>query len=162
LELDSVLSIFSCIHTVMAFVFLGSRKDQSDFECVLWIWFIELKHGLSNLCLTVELLNVGICGKLNSGKGIWIFSWFHMYCLKWLYLCVLPGRYSTTFWNKWESESLRRLRTSCERAKRTLAYAADTTIEVDALFRSIDFCSSISRARFEELNLDLFKTLKGV
>ncbi|KAK7374831.1 hypothetical protein VNO80_08274 [Phaseolus coccineus] len=53
--------------------------------------------------------------------------------------------------------ALRRLRTACERAKRTLSYAVDTTIEVDALSGSIDFCSSISRARFEELNLDLFK-----
>ncbi|KAL9297467.1 hypothetical protein ACSQ67_023363 [Phaseolus vulgaris] len=54
-------------------------------------------------------------------------------------------------------KALRRLRTACERAKRTLSYAVDTNIEVDALFGSIDFCSSISRARFEELNMDLFK-----
>ncbi|CAJ1841686.1 unnamed protein product [Sphenostylis stenocarpa] len=53
--------------------------------------------------------------------------------------------------------ALRRLRTACERAKRTLSYAVDTTIEVDALSESIDFCSSITRARFEELNMDLFK-----
>jgi len=53
--------------------------------------------------------------------------------------------------------ALRRLRTACERAKRTLSYAVDTTIEIDALSGSIDFCSSITRARFEELNLDLFK-----
>ncbi|KAJ1443170.1 Heat shock protein 70 family [Sesbania bispinosa] len=53
--------------------------------------------------------------------------------------------------------ALRRLRTACERAKRTLSFAVDTTIEVDALFESIDFCSSITRARFEELNMDLFR-----
>ncbi|KOM28564.1 hypothetical protein LR48_Vigan549s011900 [Vigna angularis] len=53
--------------------------------------------------------------------------------------------------------ALRRLRTACERAKRTLSSAVDTTIEIDALSRSIDFCSSITRARFEELNLDLFQ-----
>ncbi|XP_020231935.1 probable mediator of RNA polymerase II transcription subunit 37c [Cajanus cajan] len=55
------------------------------------------------------------------------------------------------------SRALRRLRTACERAKRTLSYAADTTIEVDALSGSIDFCSSITRARFEELNMGLFR-----
>ncbi|WVZ04616.1 hypothetical protein V8G54_017962 [Vigna mungo] len=53
--------------------------------------------------------------------------------------------------------ALRRLRTACERAKRTLSYAVDTTIEIDALSGSIDFCSSITRARFEELNLDLLQ-----
>ncbi|BAT83036.1 hypothetical protein VIGAN_04013200, partial [Vigna angularis var. angularis] len=54
-------------------------------------------------------------------------------------------------------KALRRLRTACERAKRTLSFAVDTTIEIDALSGSIDFCSSITRARFEELNLDLFQ-----
>ncbi|XP_068487389.1 heat shock cognate 70 kDa protein-like [Phaseolus vulgaris] len=53
--------------------------------------------------------------------------------------------------------ALRRLRTVCERAKRTLSYAVDTNIEIDALSGSLDFCSSITRARFEEFNLDLFK-----
>ncbi|KAK7295718.1 hypothetical protein RJT34_18629 [Clitoria ternatea] len=53
--------------------------------------------------------------------------------------------------------ALRRLRTACERAKRTLSYTVDTTIEVDGLLGSIDFCSSITRARFEELNMDLFR-----
>ncbi|RDX78200.1 putative mediator of RNA polymerase II transcription subunit 37c, partial [Mucuna pruriens] len=53
--------------------------------------------------------------------------------------------------------ALRRLRTACERAKRTLSYSVNTTIEVDALSGSIDFCSSISRARFEEINMDLFE-----
>ncbi|XP_057436418.1 heat shock 70 kDa protein 4-like [Lotus japonicus] len=55
------------------------------------------------------------------------------------------------------ARALRRLRTVCERAKRTLSFAIDTTIEVDAIFESIDLCSSITRARFEELNMDLFK-----
>ncbi|XP_058741889.1 heat shock cognate 70 kDa protein-like [Vicia villosa] len=52
--------------------------------------------------------------------------------------------------------ALRRLRTSCERAKRTLSFSVDTTIEVDALFEGIDFSSSITRAKFEEINMDLF------
>ncbi|VAI24208.1 unnamed protein product [Triticum turgidum subsp. durum] len=47
--------------------------------------------------------------------------------------------------------SLRRLRTSCERAKRTLSSTAQTTIEIDSLFEGVDFYSTITRARFEEL-----------
>nr|GMC80605.1 heat shock cognate 70 kDa protein 2 [Ipomoea batatas]GMD44018.1 heat shock cognate 70 kDa protein 2 [Ipomoea batatas] len=53
--------------------------------------------------------------------------------------------------------ALRRLRTSCERAKRTLSSTAQTTIEIDSLFEGIDFYSTITRARFEELNMDLFR-----
>ncbi|XLR62329.1 hypothetical protein S83_013001 [Arachis hypogaea] len=53
--------------------------------------------------------------------------------------------------------ALRRLRSTCERAKRVLSFAVDTIVEVDALSQGIDLCSSITRARFEELNMDLFK-----
>jgi L1 cell adhesion molecule like protein len=52
--------------------------------------------------------------------------------------------------------ALRRLRTACERAKRTLSFAVVTTIEIDSLFDGIDFFSSITRAKFEEINMDLF------
>nr|XP_043619195.1 heat shock cognate 70 kDa protein 2-like [Erigeron canadensis] len=53
--------------------------------------------------------------------------------------------------------ALTRLRTSCERAKRTLSSTAQTTIEIDSLYEGVDFYSSITRARFEELNMDLFR-----
>merc|ERR1712070_1113889 len=53
--------------------------------------------------------------------------------------------------------SLRRLRTACERAKRTLSTSAQANIEIDSLFEGIDFYTSITRARFEELCSDLFK-----
>jgi len=53
--------------------------------------------------------------------------------------------------------SVRRLRTACERAKRTLSSAAQTSIELDSLYDGIDFNSNITRARFEELCMDLFK-----
>ena len=59
--------------------------------------------------------------------------------------------------------SQRRLRTACERAKRTLSSSAQATVEIDSLFEGIDFHSSITRARFEELCGDLFrKTLVPV
>jgi len=53
--------------------------------------------------------------------------------------------------------ALRRLRTACERAKRTLSSATQAHIEIDSLFESIDFNSVITRARFEDLNMDYFK-----
>lgn len=55
------------------------------------------------------------------------------------------------------ARALRRLRTACERAKRALSSTAQTTLELDSLFEGVDFASSISRARFEELNMDLFR-----
>ncbi|KAI8420715.1 hypothetical protein MSG28_007943 [Choristoneura fumiferana] len=54
-------------------------------------------------------------------------------------------------------KSLRRLRTACERAKRTLSSSTEANIEVDALFEGIDFYSKITRARFDELCSDLFR-----
>tara|TARA_B100000405_G_scaffold186753_1_gene130727 strand:- start:2767 stop:4632 length:1866 start_codon:yes stop_codon:yes gene_type:complete len=53
--------------------------------------------------------------------------------------------------------ALRRLRTACERAKRTLSSTTQSAIEIDSLYEGIDFYTSITRARFEELNADLFR-----
>lgn len=59
--------------------------------------------------------------------------------------------------------AVRRLRTACERAKRTLSSSTQASIEIDSLFEGIDFYTSITRARFEELNADLFRgTLEPV
>ncbi len=59
--------------------------------------------------------------------------------------------------------ALRRLRTACERAKRTLSASAQANVEIDSLFEGIDFYTSITRARFEELCADLFRgTLEPV
>ena len=54
--------------------------------------------------------------------------------------------------------ALRRLRTACERAKRTLSASAQASIEIDSLYEGIDFYTSITRARFEELCGDLFRS----
>ncbi|BFU21732.1 heat shock protein 70 putative [Entamoeba histolytica] len=56
------------------------------------------------------------------------------------------------------ARAVRRLRTACERAKRTLSSASVANIEVDQLYEGIDFYTSITRARFEEINIDLFKS----
>ena len=55
------------------------------------------------------------------------------------------------------ARALRRLRTACERAKRTLSSATQASVEIDSLFDGMDFYTSISRARFEELCMDLFR-----
>eukprot|EP00745_Piridium_sociabile_P040239 TRINITY_DN7681_c0_g1_i1.p1 TRINITY_DN7681_c0_g1~~TRINITY_DN7681_c0_g1_i1.p1 ORF type:complete len:539 (-),score=119.47 TRINITY_DN7681_c0_g1_i1:231-1787(-) len=55
------------------------------------------------------------------------------------------------------SRAVRRLRTQCERAKRTLSSSTQATIEIDSLFEGIDYSMSISRARFEELCMDFFR-----
>jgi L1 cell adhesion molecule like protein len=53
--------------------------------------------------------------------------------------------------------ALRRLRTSCERAKRALSSGIQATVEVDSLVDGIDFNLSINRARFEDLCADYFR-----
>ena len=59
--------------------------------------------------------------------------------------------------------SLRRLRTACERAKRTLSSTSQANVEIDSLYDGIDYYTSITRAKFEELCSDLFRgTLEPV
>lgn len=57
--------------------------------------------------------------------------------------------------------ALRRLRTACERAKRTLSASTTATVEIDSLYEGIDFNSSITRARFEDLCGDYFRNCLG-
>ncbi|XP_047137125.1 heat shock 70 kDa protein-like [Hydra vulgaris] len=57
--------------------------------------------------------------------------------------------------------ALRRLRTACERAKRTLSASTQASVEIDSLFDGIDFYTSITRARFEELCIDMFRGTLG-
>ena len=54
--------------------------------------------------------------------------------------------------------SMRRLRTACEKAKRNLSSSSNSSIEIDSLFDGIDFYSSLTRARFEDLCSDLFNS----
>ncbi|KAF7871470.1 hypothetical protein EAF04_003577 [Stromatinia cepivora] len=62
-----------------------------------------------------------------------------------------------------DPRALRRLRTACERAKRTLSNGASTNVEIDSLFDGEDFNAQITRARFEDLNSKAFSgTLEPV
>ncbi|CDS01540.1 probable SSB2-heat shock protein of HSP70 family, cytosolic [Sporisorium scitamineum] len=56
-----------------------------------------------------------------------------------------------------DARAVRRLRSACERAKRTLSSVTQTTVEVDSLFQGVDFQANITRARFEEINAAAFK-----
>ncbi|XP_036365501.1 heat shock 70 kDa protein-like [Octopus sinensis] len=59
---------------------------------------------------------------------------------------------------KQSPRSIRRLRTACERAKRTLSSSSEASVELDSLYEGIDFLSKITRARFEDLCSDLFRS----
>jgi L1 cell adhesion molecule like protein len=61
------------------------------------------------------------------------------------------------------ARALRRVKTACERAKRTLSSSTSATIEIDGLFEGQDCSVVFTRAKFEELGMDLFKrTMKPV
>ena len=57
--------------------------------------------------------------------------------------------------------SVQLLKTACERAKRTLSSSTQTSIQIDSLFKGIDFCTSLSRAKFEELIGKYFQQAMG-
>jgi len=57
----------------------------------------------------------------------------------------------------------RRLRTACERAKRTLSTTVTAAIEIESLFEGVDYSTIITRAKFEELNAaDFARTIEHV
>jgi molecular chaperone DnaK (HSP70) len=56
-----------------------------------------------------------------------------------------------------DNRAIQRLRKECEMAKRTLSTQTSATIDCEALANGVDFSTTLSRAKFEELNLDLFK-----
>lgn len=53
--------------------------------------------------------------------------------------------------------ALRRLQAECDAAKRTLSSSTQAAIEVDSLFDGVDFTCTLTRAKFEEMNQDLFR-----
>merc|ERR1712153_130996 len=60
-----------------------------------------------------------------------------------------------------DKRSIQKLRREVERAKRALSSPAAARIEIEALFDGTDFSETLTRARFEELNMDLFKKTLG-
>ncbi|CAN6710293.1 unnamed protein product [Malus baccata var. baccata] len=53
-------------------------------------------------------------------------------------------------------KALRRLKNACEKAKRRLSFMSETDIDIDCLHQGVDFCLTIARAKFEQLNIDFF------
>merc|ERR1712224_325270 len=60
-----------------------------------------------------------------------------------------------------DKRSIRKLRREVERAKRALSSTSSARVEIEALFDGVDFSETLTRARFEELNMDLFKKTLG-
>ncbi|KAK4405065.1 Luminal-binding protein 5 [Sesamum angolense] len=60
-----------------------------------------------------------------------------------------------------DKRALGKLRKECERAKRALSSQHQVRVEIESLFDGVDFSEPLTRARFEELNLDLFKKTMG-
>ncbi|KAB1994924.1 hypothetical protein ES319_D13G128200v1 [Gossypium barbadense] len=60
-----------------------------------------------------------------------------------------------------DNKALGKLRRECERAKRALSSQHQVRVEVESLFDGVDFSEPLTRARFEELNMDLFKKTLG-
>jgi L1 cell adhesion molecule like protein len=71
--------------------------------------------------------------------------------------CVAEFKRKTGHDIRGNARVLRRLRTQCERAKRILSSSTQANIEVDSLYESEDFNSVLTRAKFEELCLPMFK-----
>ncbi|KAM7469667.1 hypothetical protein LguiA_007850 [Lonicera macranthoides] len=60
-----------------------------------------------------------------------------------------------------DNKALGKLRKECERAKRALSSQHQVRVEIESLFDGVDFSEPLTRARFEELNIDLFKKTMG-
>ncbi|XP_026432027.1 luminal-binding protein 5-like, partial [Papaver somniferum] len=60
-----------------------------------------------------------------------------------------------------DNKALGKLRRECERAKRALSNQHSVRVEIESLYDGLDFSESLTRARFEELNTDLFKKTMG-
>ena len=71
--------------------------------------------------------------------------------------CAGEFRRKTNLDLKENPKALRRVRGSCEKAKRALSASTQATIDIDALMDGKDLSITITRAKFEELCMDLFK-----
>ncbi|CAN6568781.1 unnamed protein product [Malus baccata var. baccata] len=58
-------------------------------------------------------------------------------------------------------KALRKLKNECEKAKRRLSFMSETDIDIDCLHQGVDFCLTITRAKFEQLNMDFFGKCMG-
>ena len=71
--------------------------------------------------------------------------------------CAGEFRRKTSIDIKGNAKALRRVRASCEKAKRALSAATQATVDIDALMDGEDLNVVITRSKFEDLCMDLFK-----
>jgi L1 cell adhesion molecule like protein len=69
-------------------------------------------------------------------------------------------KYKKDFSNN--ARAVKRLKTACEKAKRTLSSSTSASIELDSLYEGIDFSSSITRAKFDEINSEFYRTCMNI
>merc|ERR1719218_127521 len=60
-----------------------------------------------------------------------------------------------------DKRAMQKLRREAERVKRALSTQHQARLEIEALFDGVDFSETLTRARFEELNMDFFKKTLG-
>ena len=76
---------------------------------------------------------------------------------------ILVNHFATEFTKKYNldmtknAKAMRRLRTACESAKRTLSTSTVAQIEIDSLYEGNDFSGSLTRAKFDSLCDSIFK-----
>merc|ERR1711988_1573655 len=75
------------------------------------------------------------------------------------FMSVFQKKYSKDI--SQDKRALQKLRREVEKAKRALSATHQTRIEIEALFDGVDFSETLTRARFEEINNDLFKNTLG-
>jgi molecular chaperone DnaK (HSP70) len=71
--------------------------------------------------------------------------------------CIKQFKRQTDIDVSGDKRAVQRLRKQCELAKRTLSTQTQATLDCEALAQGVDFTTTISRAKFEELNIDLFQ-----
>jgi len=71
--------------------------------------------------------------------------------------CAGEFRRKTSIDIKNNAKALRRVRAACEKAKRALSAATQATVDIDALMEGEDLNVVITRSKFEDLCMDLFK-----
>ena len=71
--------------------------------------------------------------------------------------CAGEFRRKTSIDIKGNAKALRRVRAACEKAKRALSAATQATVDIDALMDGEDLNVVITRSKFEDLCMDLFK-----
>ena len=122
----------------------GLDKKKGAFECNVLIF--DLGGGIFDVSiLTIE---EGICEVKSTAGDTHLRGDFDNRMVD-LFINEFKRKHKKDV--KGNKRALRRLRTACERAKRTLPASAQANIKIDSLFEGIDFYTSITRARFEEL-----------